>query len=267
TSDGTTVYCGSGLGGYVYGVDGATGTQRWATKITPDSDVLIFSPVLAQGVVYAGFADLQVGPGLNRSQRVTGGVAAIDAASGRLLWMRLLPKPDSTIASATRFVAAGAGLIFAGAQDGTLYALDDQTGAVRFSVPKTQFAIPPAVAPTRDDAKVIVVSGATVVVGSVSGGTVTALSATDMHRLWIVDELNTYGSVYDIIVDSGLVYASFVGGGLTVSRISDGRKVWVISGKDRKPRGIFDHIAAAPAIDGDRIYLGGFEEAYALRKP
>lgn len=64
-----------------------------------------------------GFAE-QAGP-------ATGVIAAVDAASGRIAWKTALPRPAAGGALAT----AG-GLVFAGDDDGYLYAFDDRTGAI-----------------------------------------------------------------------------------------------------------------------------------------
>ena len=85
TTDGTTVYVG-GVWGNVYAVDAATGVQKWISHVTtlPDSFVRVFNPALDRGVVYVAFADFPPGGPDN------GGAAAMDAATGRLLWSQFL---------------------------------------------------------------------------------------------------------------------------------------------------------------------------------
>jgi outer membrane protein assembly factor BamB len=262
TSDGTTAYCGSGWGGYVYAVDGASGAERWATQITPDSIVGVYSPVLDHGVVFAGYSDLQVHPGPNQDGRSFGGIAAIDASSGRVLWIRLLPHPDSTVASTTQGVLASGGRVFAYSFGGGVYVLDEATGETLSVIPSMQFAVTSLAGPAGGD-RLFAVSGSILFVGSIPWGTITAMSLTDFHRLWIVD-MHSHGSVNDLVADSAFVYTNYVGGQFSVTRVSDGSLVWMIDAAAL--RSGFNKIAAGPAIDGDRLYLGGFNEAYAMRR-
>ena len=261
TSDGTIAYCGSGSGGYMYAVDGATGTERWKAKISPDTNVGVFNPVLDRGVVYAGFSDYQVPPGPYQSGRVFGGVSAVDAASGRILWTTLLPHPDSASASTTEGVAVVNGRVFAGSLDGTLYALDAATGAIMQSVPPAQFVFGGPRA-SGGDLKVFASTGSTLYVGSLFG-TISAWSVSDLKRLWIKN-IDSHGSVQDLVADADLVYANHVGGQLSVLKGADGATVWMIDAAAL--RNGFNLIAAAPALDGDRIYLGGFQESYGMKK-
>jgi hypothetical protein len=70
--------------------------------------------------------------------------------------------------------------------------------------------------------------------------------------------------VIDLAADADFVYASYVGGQFSVSRVADGKFAWLI---DAAALGNgFGPIAAAPAIDGDRIYLGGFQTSYAMKR-
>jgi outer membrane protein assembly factor BamB len=260
TSDASTAYCGAG-GGYVFAVDGATGAERWKAKITADTNVDVINPVLDQGAIYVGFNDLQVHPGPFVSGRIFGGVSAIEASSGRVLWTTLLPHPDSTIPSTTQGVLVSNGRVIAGSSDGTLYALDPATGAIVQSVPRTQFitATPP---PSDLDQKVFAASGTTLLVGSLFG-TLSAWSISDLRRLWIV-YIEDHGSVIDLVADQDFVYATYVGGQFSVSRVVDGKFAWLIDAAALRDG--FTPIAAAPALDGNRLYLGGFQASYAMKK-
>ena len=86
---------------------------------------------------------------------------------------------------------------------------------------------------------------------------------SDFRRLWIVD-MQEHGSVNDLVADSQFVYTAYVGGQFSVSRVSDGKLVWIIDAAAL--RNGFNKIAAGPALDGDRLYLGGYTESYAMKK-
>jgi outer membrane protein assembly factor BamB len=259
SSDGTTAFLGSASGAYVYAVDGATGTQRWATQLVPKTGIVhIHNTAVDGGMVFAGFSDFDVTPGLGQTSRVIGEVAALDAASGKLLWLTPLPKPDTTLSGETTEIAVGDGYVFASGFDGTAYVLDERTGAVRQALAKTMFT-PSGEAP-QPDMKRFAVIGDILVVGSLRS-TITGVSLTNFQRVWQLD-MRGYGSVNDLVADSDFVYTEYFGGPLSVSRVAAGELVWVTDGAASG----FDRIAAAPAIDGDRIYLGGFNDAYAMKR-
>jgi outer membrane protein assembly factor BamB len=137
TTDGTTVYCG-GVWGNVYAVDAATGVQRWIAHVTtlPDSVVRVFNPVLANGVVYVAFTDDQ--PSFSTpATGGAGGVAAIDAGSGRLLWSTYLPYLGGNPSTEARNVAVTGTRIITGTNNGFVFGLDPLTGAILDTVPES----------------------------------------------------------------------------------------------------------------------------------
>lgn len=85
-TDGQTIFA-SSFNEKVYAIDGATDQLRWVTPLAPDSTKpSTFGPMLYDGVVYVI---------LKRFARVSqsGALAALDAATGRVLWQReFLPK-------------------------------------------------------------------------------------------------------------------------------------------------------------------------------
>ena len=90
TTDGTTIYVG-GVWGNVYAVDAATGAQKWISHVTtlPDSFVRVFNPVIDDHAVYVSFSD-DHDTGKNANTEI--GAAAFNAATGRLLWWRILTR-------------------------------------------------------------------------------------------------------------------------------------------------------------------------------
>lgn len=68
-----------------------------------------------------GYEDLSQ---VHVAARGTGELVALDAATGRQVWARELPQPDFGCATLAR------GVVFTSTYDGTVYALDSETGAV-----------------------------------------------------------------------------------------------------------------------------------------
>lgn len=134
---GSTVVIGSDDGS-VYGLDPRTGDERWRRKLGGAVEAPI---VAAADVAYAV------------SRR--GVVAALAARDGTVRWMRDVrrtasatrdaSRPDSDPADALRTApAVGGDLLLVVSVDGTLTALDRETGRERWSVREQNFVGPPA---------------------------------------------------------------------------------------------------------------------------
>ena len=130
--DGATIYVGS-TGGFLYAVDRAAGTERW--KFETKSRIAS-SPAVANGLVYFGAYDSNF--------------YAVDAATGKLKWKfqtggerqfsaphlhglqpasQSMPDPWDCYLSSP---AVWNGAVYFGSGDGNVYALDAQTGALKW---------------------------------------------------------------------------------------------------------------------------------------
>jgi outer membrane protein assembly factor BamB len=268
--DAATVYCGSGSGN-VYAIDAASGAQRWAAAVVADTAALVYNPIVSGGVVFVAYSSFRSPPlpGI-------GGVAAVDAATGRVLWTRLVPQPDPSLPTYNPDgVGVTADRVLVSSADGWLYALDRATGATSASIPRSIFETAPHAANSLE-ARTIAVSGSVVLVGSTTATTVTALAATDLHRLWIqssvpvspaIDSSATLGlgSPSDIVLDGELGYVVGAATTFGVLQLSDGKLLWSIKRHTLRTDGL-EQFLQGPGVDLDRIYLGGVVESYALKK-
>jgi polyvinyl alcohol dehydrogenase (cytochrome) len=120
--------------GVVYGLDPASGKVRWRTKVGVGS---IFGGIewgmAAQGsTVFVPISDSLPG----KAGRGRPGLAALDAASGKMRWWSAAPQPvcawgsDDCRGSLSQAVTAIQGYVFAGSQDGHLRAYDSANGKV-----------------------------------------------------------------------------------------------------------------------------------------
>jgi outer membrane protein assembly factor BamB len=130
--DGATIYVGS-TGGFLYAVDRAAGTEKW--KFETKSRIAS-SPAVANGLVYFGAYD--------------GNFYGLDAATGKLKWKfqtggekqftaqhlhgfqpanETMPDPWDCYLSSP---AVSNGAVYFGSGDGNVYALDAQTGALKW---------------------------------------------------------------------------------------------------------------------------------------
>ncbi len=255
TTDGTTVYIG-GVWGNVYAVDAATGVQKWVAHVTtlPDSLIRVFNPALDRGTVYVAFADQPPG-----TLRDNGGAAAIDAATGRLLWSQFLPRPFSEVTESTDITLTQTRAVV-GSLDGSLYGLDRQTGAIIDTISQTVFGFPAGTpqATTFHFATM----GDTVVLAATDNARITAFDARNLtHQLW---QLDFAGSPTDMIVDSNKIYFPY--GGALVGEVSatTHKFLWVFGPKFSPTVEDFN---AAPALDSGHIYLASDVHIYSLTRP
>jgi outer membrane protein assembly factor BamB len=103
----------TGYDGAVYAIEADTGNIRWRTKV---SDSIGSSPVYYEGVVY--IATEFITP--------SGGMVALDAASGAMIW------EDNRVTDHSHSQAGidtEAGILAAGSNDGSLYVWDLETQA------------------------------------------------------------------------------------------------------------------------------------------
>jgi len=185
-SDGQTVYAGASRGS-VYALDGATGALRWHGQFLPESAAVAYSPIHADGVVYAAF-NVQVAAFPFDS----GGVVALDAATGSRLWIHYFPRAvPGLLPRGTGRVAIAGPLVFAPSDDGIVYALDRTTGARVWEA-----------APDGSD-RPVAVSGPYVVVGSTTGLLV-GLAGQTGAEAW---RNGAGSSVVRLVADSQFAYA------------------------------------------------------------
>jgi outer membrane protein assembly factor BamB len=115
--DGQRVYFGA-YNGTLYSLDKKTGSLVWAVQL---GNSLGASAVLDHGFLYAA---------VELSNPIGGFVAKIDAGNGKVIWIS--PRMgDQTHSSPT--INEKAQLVYAGANDGVLYAFDLNSGKLRWS--------------------------------------------------------------------------------------------------------------------------------------
>lgn len=260
-TDGSTIYCGSGTGN-VYAVDAASGAERWATAIVNDSETNVYSPIVSNGIVYVGYTEFSAPPHLS----VRGGVAAVDAASGRLMWAQLLPHGDSTdntgVWADPFAILVTPTTIVTQAADDKLYGLDPQSGAVVSTIAASTLAKPGFVIGSPSDLPSLALSGGLVIAASRVLTTISALSSSNLQHQWTIPF--AFGSPTRIAVDATHIYSGAGAGQFAVYDMS-GKLLWTINRGDLRPDGL-EGFYFPPAIDSTRIYLPGSFEVYAFKK-
>lgn len=247
-TDGQTVFAGFDLN-RAYAIDAATGGQRWVTVVTPDSNAWIKGPVVKDNVVYYCISY----PG---SLYDRGAVAALHAADGRVLWLRDFPSPATPRHTGCfERVAVAGSLVIAIGKDGRLYAVDRVTGDFAWTSPS------PAVdSSTYGPIYGPIAALDTMFFTGTNSGSVSAYDARNGRLLWrATAEQGSIGN--DLAVDTGQVVVRHLGGQLAAFDFKSGRLLWV------EGAGMVGaEYSGAPAIDVDRLYVGGYHGFYALKK-
>jgi outer membrane protein assembly factor BamB len=244
STDGTRLFTGSPAG-FAYAINPETGQPIWVDEIARDNNSVVYSPVVDRGLVVVAVRHF--------TNPRTGGVVALDAATGLVRWKLDFPSTAPGRSSGTQWRAGfWRGLVIAPCDDGTIYALNRDTGAIVWVSAR------PAAELSFDDQRPITVVGDMVVVGSTLTFIAGLDAATGVER-WRTP--SPYGSVNYEMGNDG-TYAYIVYTGLQLSAIDPvtGRVVWTSGsrfGGDYSPY---------PVISGDRIFVGGLRGYYALQR-
>lgn len=252
-TDASTVYIG-GVWGNVYAVDAASGAQRWVAHVTvlPDSNIRVFNPVVTGGVVYVAFTDdrTDLNPELDN-----GGAAAIDAATGQLLWSQYLPHHFGGLSTETRGAVVTPTRVVVGARDGFLYGLDRQTGVIADTVDQTVFGFPPGTTQGSDFS--LATMDTVVLVGTLTERLM-ALDARNLHRvLW---STTLGGPVLDVVADSSRVYVPGTTE-FTVNALTDGKPIWWNDDELRHGELFLE----GPGLDAGQVYWPSDHNYYAFK--
>ena len=247
---GDVVIAGSSSGN-VYAVAWATGTQRWATRLVPRSRVIVYQPRVADGGVYVSFRDNEVAP----NGEPLGGVAALDAATGAIRWLKYLPhNVDSAGPTGALDPIITDKLVVVAADDGPIYAFDRATGAQVWKA--SALLTPGATGPAgiRDTRALATTIG--MVFSSSNAKLVMALNGTDGRELWRSPTPLGGGALF-LASDARSVFLCQPGAQFEVFDVSSGKRRWAITDTPACRGG--------PAIDGDRLFIGSTNVLFALR--
>ncbi len=238
--NGVTVYITSD-GGALYALDVATGKQRWVATWPSSGDTIYAPPTVDGGLVFVAAG----GP--------DGGAYALDATTGKTVWKAARPQGFNA-----RPVVAGGVLYFVSQTADTLVALDEKTGATRWSTGSSAITSPPvagdgvvfvsgadaiirafhtqdgapawtfqtggsAATPIFATGAAMTLDGPTLYAGS-QGGVVYALDATTGRQHWSANANSPVDSAP--AVADGAVFVTTESGKVMVFGASDGAPAW-----------------------------------------
>ena len=193
STDGAVIYA-SSLFGRVYAIDSRTGVPLWIAQLPgpPGVRTTTFDPTIGGGQIFVGL--------WHDTNPLSGGLAALDAATGRVLWVREFAARRIDLDSYCNGGAViASGLAIASASDGRIYGLDTAAGVIRWIVPAV------ARYPTGDS-RALALAGH-VVLASSNSGLVTGFDAATGAIRWST-QVDGASLSYHVAADSQLAIFS-----------------------------------------------------------
>jgi outer membrane protein assembly factor BamB len=244
-SDGETIYAGSPTGAWVFAINASDGTSRWTIRADVDTTALAWDPVVDGDVVFVAIQ--------RPTNPRTGGVVALNRADGSVRWRATFaPSAPGRGAGGSGRVVLTDSLVIIAANDGTIWALSRETGAVRWTAPR------PAEIVTLDDIRPIIRVASRIVAGS-TASVLTAYDAATGAVVWRFSRPEMGSMFFPLATDGSSVFVT--GSGTLVHVSASGSIVWSagVSG------GTYC-FSPGTAVDGERVYASGCEANYAVRK-
>lgn len=251
---GDTVFTGSAFA-RVYAIDTTTGRLRWTRAIVEPSgsQTSVYEPIVVGDWLAVGYTTFGL--------PAAGGVAMLDADTGRMRWRTAFPEPKSPVASSAR----GGGpirvddLLIASSSDGVIHAFDIASGEITWSLPPVTGPFPLFTPANSIDTRALAVHGRTLVAGS-SSGIVTAYDLDTRRTLW-TSSGNYWGSTtFSIAADQRLAYVPYFGGTLIALDMRTGEERWRFGGSEQG-------FIWAPVPAGDRVFASGSVVGYFALDP
>lgn len=228
-SDDSTVYAGSYLGqGELFAIAATSGRERWVANVVPRDSIVapgerfrVFGPVLHDGMLYACFVWWR---GKRPGWIPSGGIAAVDALTGKVRWSRILPKAHPRYSTFCAVPAVAGDVVVTSTVDGQIHALHRDDGS-------TQWTAAPVIAYEADglpngDFRQMASNDRVIVAGSGSG-TITAFSP-DGVTAWRLPQAESRigGTTYAFSIDDRFAFATHITGQLSAIRLKDGKQTW-----------------------------------------
>ena len=221
TVSGGVVYVTSDSGA-LFALDTATGKPRWVATWPSTSDTLYAPPAVDGASVFVAAS----GP--------DGGAYALDAATGKTIW-----KTSHLMGFDARPLVVNGVVVFASQGPNTLVALDEKTGAERWSVGSAGINSPPVAS-----GDLIYVAGADAIIR--------AFHASDGSPAWTFQTggnapspLLATGAA--MALDGGTLYASSQGGAVYALDATTGKQRWVVTTPSA--------MDAPPSVAGGAVFV------------
>jgi outer membrane protein assembly factor BamB len=219
--------------------------MTWTNALAADGNSAVYSPVVDRGLVVVTVRHF--------TNPTSGGVVALDAATGGVRWRQDFPSTAPGRGSGS-YGRAGFWheLVIAASDDGTIYAMNRETGAIVWTASRLAEAV------ALNDQRPILVIGDIVVVGSDRPLLVGLNAATGIEQWRLASE---FGSVNgELGTDGTYVYLVYASLQLSAIEPSTGKIMWT-SGSHT-----VGNYVSYPVTDAERVYVPGLTGYYAIKR-
>ncbi len=245
-TDSVRVFGGS-QNGTLVAVKLATGREAWRVVLAQDPDrAIVWGCVSSNGVVVATYRRM--------SLPVTGGVAAVDAASGRILWQKELARELPTDQSGGQLdgIDRFMNLVIVSGVDGVIYAFDRDSGSIAWTSPRVPSNT------YRLDNRPIAVVGSVIIAGSALDEQM-GIDARTGVVLW--SRARNQGSPRHQGTPTDSTFLAMYGNGLLQEIVArTGAVIWQTNPASEP------WVLTPPAYDAQRVYVACDSGFYALRR-
>jgi outer membrane protein assembly factor BamB len=228
--------------GRVYAIDAEHGALRWSAALADDDRTTVYAPSSNGILVAAAYTHF--------SAPTRGGLAVLDAATGRLRWKRPFPPPDDGLLS-TNWAGGPVfmgDVVVASSGDGNVRGFDLETGEIRWTIPKLEGRLVFPIA-AEHDFRALAVDG-DVLISSSSTGVVVGYDAATRQERWRYFASGLGSAAFRISAGNGRVYVPYLNGQLVSIDAASGRERWRL--------GTYESAFLwPPAVAGDRLLAAG----------
>lgn len=243
SSDGSTVYAGSGSG-HVYAINAVDGILVWINPLSVDGQSSVYSPVIDGGALYVTVRHF--------TNPISGAVVALNRTDGTVIWSHVFPSEAPTSSGPVGKVVPFASTVIVGNDDGKIYALDKTTGATRWIAPRRLDVV------GYDDLRPLVLADNVLVAGSLAHY-LTGYDPATGRQLWEAD--GGQGSAGNPLTSDGVtVFEAYNNGVLGAFDAATGSNRWLRSGPDK---GLF---ISYPLVTDAAVYAPSNHGLVAMKK-
>ena len=250
----TPVFAGDGLltgseSGYAYHLRTSDGTLRWRVYVGTDSaPTRVWEPAVAGTVAVFSFQ--------RNTRTLTGGIVALDLASGSELWRQeLTPAVPGMLAGPLEAPIIRDSLVIVAGEDGTVHAFDLTSGRAVWATARSS-----GLGLLENQLLQIAASQTSVVIASSSG----ALSSIDIHSgavRWTSSLLRGGSLLAPLSVHAGTIYTVLLGGQLVAVSELSGSVLW------RSPEGGGSRVwTVRPLVTDSSVIVPGPSTVLAYRR-
>jgi outer membrane protein assembly factor BamB len=240
----------AGRSGRMHALNARTGTPRWVTDLSGGKpNVTTFNPILSDNRVFVCTIDFDAAP-------QAGALWALDALTGAVVWSHtFVPEKPAQGSACYGSTAVWGSLVFQAGQDGRVVALDRTAGTVQWTAPAVHHPV------SLEDQRWATAAAGIVLTTSLSvPGMIVAYDALTGAELWRRTDYG--GSLYPPVLDSTVAYVDH--GWIFASYdLATGATRWQTPRSESDPE---SPLKGRPVIAGDRIFVGGRDGSYALRR-